>query len=43
MSNDVAIRVEHLGKRYKVGARQEGYKTFSDSLTAGLTSGARGP
>jgi len=31
--SDVAIRVEGLGKEYRIGARAEKYKTFRDSLT----------
>jgi lipopolysaccharide transport system ATP-binding protein len=35
MSNDVAIRVEKLGKMYRIGAKREGYKTVRDTV-AGL-------
>ncbi len=34
---DIAIRVEGLGKRYRIGARQEKYKTFGDSVSSALT------
>ncbi len=30
--SDLAIRVENLSKLYKIGARQEHYKTLRDSL-----------
>ena len=29
---DIAIRVENLGKRYRIGGKQERYKTLRDSL-----------
>jgi lipopolysaccharide transport system ATP-binding protein len=35
--NDVAIKVENLGKRYKIGARQEGYRTLRETLTGFFT------
>ncbi len=31
--SDLAIKVEHLSKLYKIGARQERYKTLRDTLT----------
>lgn len=31
--SDIAIHVEGLSKRYKIGARQEGYKTLRDTLS----------
>jgi lipopolysaccharide transport system ATP-binding protein len=31
--NDVAIRIENLGKQYKIGARQESYRTLRETLT----------
>ena len=31
--NDVAIRVENLGKQYHIGAKQAAYKTLRESLT----------
>ena len=37
MNNHVAIRVEHLGKRYKIGLRPEGYRTLRESLTHALS------
>jgi lipopolysaccharide transport system ATP-binding protein len=37
MSN-IAIRVEGLGKRYQIGARQRGYKTLRETLTDSFTS-----
>ncbi|OGN75966.1 MAG: hypothetical protein A2X25_02155 [Chloroflexi bacterium GWB2_49_20] len=30
--SEIAIRVEHLGKQYRLGAQQAGYKTFRESL-----------
>jgi lipopolysaccharide transport system ATP-binding protein len=30
--NDIAIRADGLGKRYRIGAKQEGYKTLRDTL-----------
>ena len=30
--NDIAIRVENLSKLYKIGTRQERYKTLRDTL-----------
>jgi lipopolysaccharide transport system ATP-binding protein len=30
--NDIVIRVENLGKRYRIGASQERYKTLRDTL-----------
>jgi lipopolysaccharide transport system ATP-binding protein len=32
--SDVAIRVEGLGKQYRIGARQERYKTLRESLSS---------
>jgi lipopolysaccharide transport system ATP-binding protein len=31
---DLVIRVEHLGKQYRIGALQEGYKTLRETLVA---------
>jgi lipopolysaccharide transport system ATP-binding protein len=39
--SDVAIRVEGLGKRYRIGAREEMYKTLRDSLADALLSPVR--
>jgi lipopolysaccharide transport system ATP-binding protein len=36
--NKVAIRVENLGKAFRIGARQERYQTLRDSLTRTVTS-----
>jgi lipopolysaccharide transport system ATP-binding protein len=30
--SDIAIRIEDLGKEYRIGAKQEGYKTLRDTL-----------
>jgi lipopolysaccharide transport system ATP-binding protein len=37
MSN-IAIRVENLGKQYRIGTRQRGYKTLRESIADTLTS-----
>jgi lipopolysaccharide transport system ATP-binding protein len=34
--NDIAIRVEDLGKRYRIGTTPERYKTLRDSIVAGV-------
>ena len=39
--SDVAIRVEGLGKRYRIGGRQEQYQTFVESLVGALVSPLR--
>ena len=39
--NDIAIRVEGLGKRYRIGRRQESYKTLRDTLFNSLTAPLR--
>ena len=38
MSNDVVIRVENLSKLYRIGARQQGYKTLRESIMGTLTA-----
>ena len=38
MSSDVAIRVEGLGKRYRIGGRQARYNTFRETLTDAFTA-----
>src|SRR5438034_556063 len=35
--SDLAIRVENLSKRYKIGIKQERYKTLRDTITNGFT------
>ena len=35
---DVAIRVENLSKQYRIGAKQERYKTLRDTLTAAFVA-----
>ena len=35
---DVAIRVENLGKEYRIGTRRRGYKTLRESLVNTLTT-----
>jgi lipopolysaccharide transport system ATP-binding protein len=39
--SDIAVRVEALSKQYRIGGRQEGYKTFRESLTDALQSPVR--
>jgi lipopolysaccharide transport system ATP-binding protein len=39
--SDIAIRVENLGKRYRIGERPTGYKTFRESLSAAVSRSAR--
>ncbi len=39
--SEVAIRVEGLGKLYRIGASREGYKTLRDTLTAAALRPAR--
>jgi len=39
--NDIAIRVENPGKQYRIGARQERYKTLRDSLMGAVTGPLR--
>jgi lipopolysaccharide transport system ATP-binding protein len=34
--NDIAIHVENLGKRYRIGTAPERYKTLRDTLVAGV-------
>jgi lipopolysaccharide transport system ATP-binding protein len=34
--NDTVIRVENLGKRYRIGASHERYKTLRDTLVSGI-------
>jgi lipopolysaccharide transport system ATP-binding protein len=36
--SDIAIRVENLGKQYKIGVRQASYSTLRDSLTEMLSA-----
>lgn len=36
--NDIAIRVENLGKQYQIGVDTERYRTLRDSLVRGLSS-----
>ena len=32
--NDIAIKVENLSKLYRIGARQERYKTLRDTIVS---------
>ncbi|HEY6122648.1 MAG TPA: ABC transporter ATP-binding protein [Pyrinomonadaceae bacterium] len=36
--NDIAIRLEGLGKRYRIGRKQESYKTLRDALSNTFTA-----
>lgn len=36
--NKIAIKVENLSKQYRIGVKQERYKTLRDSLTSALAS-----
>jgi lipopolysaccharide transport system ATP-binding protein len=36
--SDTVIRVEKIGKRYKIGARQNGYRTLRETLSRAFTS-----
>jgi lipopolysaccharide transport system ATP-binding protein len=36
--NDIVIRVENLGKRYRIGASPERYKTLRDTLISGINA-----
>ncbi len=35
---DIAVRVENLSKLYRIGAKQESYRTFRDSITDAVTA-----
>jgi lipopolysaccharide transport system ATP-binding protein len=39
--NNIAIRVDGVSKRYRIGARQTGYKTLRETLTDSLTAPLR--
>src|SRR5262245_59711302 len=39
--SDVAIHVEHLSKRYRIGARRERYGTLRDALTHAVVASLR--
>jgi lipopolysaccharide transport system ATP-binding protein len=36
--SDIAIRVKGLGKKYKIGGKQERYRTFRDTLADAVLS-----
>lgn len=36
--NDIAIRVENLSKLYRIGAKQERYKTLRDTLVNAIVA-----
>lgn len=35
---DTVISVENLSKRYRIGAKEEGYKTFREAIIDGFTA-----
>ena len=39
--SDVAIKVEHLSKQYRIGAGQAHYQTLRESLTAAVRDSFR--
>lgn len=39
---DIAIRVENLGKRYRIGSRQEAYGTLRDTIVSAVQAPLRG-
>ncbi|MCJ7548584.1 MAG: ATP-binding cassette domain-containing protein, partial [Anaerolineae bacterium] len=39
--SDIAIRVENLSKRYRIGAKQEGYKRFTETMMDTFTAPIR--
>lgn len=39
--SEVMIDVSHLSKKYRIGAREEGYKTFREAIVRGVTAPAR--
>ncbi len=41
LMSDIAIRVEHLGKRYKIGGQQASYKTLRESIAAAAAAPVR--
>ena len=36
--NDIAIRIDKLSKQYRIGGKQEGYKTLRDTLSEAFTA-----
>ena len=39
--SDIAIRVDNLGKQYRIGGQQKGYKRFSETAMDALTAPVR--
>jgi hypothetical protein len=39
--SDVALRVENLGKQYRIGAKQQRYGRFTETLMEALTAPLR--
>lgn len=39
--SDIAIRVEHLSKQYRLGGRQAGYRTFREAMLKSLAAPVR--
>ncbi len=36
--SDISIKLENLGKLYRIGAKRERYQTLRDTLVAGIKS-----
>ncbi len=41
MSSDVVIRVEKISKRYRIGEKEKGYKTFREAIIDGIAAPVR--
>ena len=39
--SDIAIRVENLGKQYRIGGKQAGYRTFREAILKSVTAPVR--
>jgi len=39
--SDTIIKVENLSKRYRIGAKEEGYKTFREAIIDAFTAPIR--
>ena len=39
--SDTVIKVENLSKRYRIGAREQGYKTFREAIIDGFKAPIR--
>ena len=40
-TSDVVLRIEHLSKQFRIGARREPYRTMRDTLAAAATAPLR--